>query len=152
MGSPRTRVERVADTLAMLTRRDLDAWVASTSRAGVAHLVPLSLGWDGERLILATQPDAVTTRNLGETGRARLGLGGTRDVVMVDAEVVESHDALTAPASVVDQYVRQAGWDPRAAGAEFVVHILRPVRIQAWREVDEAEGRTLMRDGRWLPG
>jgi hypothetical protein len=28
--------------------------------------------------------------------------------------------------------------------------VLRPERIQAWREADEIAGRTLMRDGAWL--
>jgi len=28
--------------------------------------------------------------------------------------------------------------------------VLRPVRVQAWREADEMTGRTLMRDGEWL--
>jgi hypothetical protein len=28
--------------------------------------------------------------------------------------------------------------------------VLRPLRIQAWREVDELPGRTLMRGGAWI--
>jgi hypothetical protein len=28
--------------------------------------------------------------------------------------------------------------------------VLRPVRVQAWREVNEIPERTLMRDGTWL--
>lgn len=28
--------------------------------------------------------------------------------------------------------------------------VLRPLRLQAWREVNEIRGRTLMRDGSWL--
>jgi len=28
--------------------------------------------------------------------------------------------------------------------------VLRPLRIQAWREVNELPGRTLMRAGAWL--
>jgi hypothetical protein len=28
--------------------------------------------------------------------------------------------------------------------------VLRPQRVQAWREVDELPGRTLMRDGAWI--
>jgi len=28
--------------------------------------------------------------------------------------------------------------------------VLRPVRIQAWREVNELSGRTLMRGGLWI--
>ncbi len=28
--------------------------------------------------------------------------------------------------------------------------VLRPVRLQAWREANEIKGRTLMRDGAWV--
>jgi len=28
--------------------------------------------------------------------------------------------------------------------------VLRPLRVQAWREANEIAGRTLMRDGAWL--
>jgi hypothetical protein len=52
---------------------------------GVAHLVPLSFAWDGEHLIIATEATALTTRNLTGARRARLALGQTRDVVMIDA-------------------------------------------------------------------
>jgi len=146
----RTRAERIADTRALLARPELDAWVASWSSSGDGHLVPLSIAWDDARLILATEPGAVTTRNLEHVPRARLGLGHTRDVVMIDAEVEESMAADDAPLSVIEVYAAQSGWDPRVAGVPFVVHLLVPVRIQAWREANEIEGRTLMRDGDWL--
>ena len=38
--------------------------------------------------------------------------------------------------------------DTRADGYVFLV--LRPERVQAWRESDEIAGRTLMRRGSWL--
>lgn len=137
--------------LALLTTPALDAWVATGSAdAGSAHLVPLSVAWAEDRLVLATEPTARTTRHLAETGRARLGLGGTRDVVMIDAQVEQSTAANDAPAALVDAYVAQSRWDPRDAGTAFTVHVLRPVRVQAWREADEIPGRTLMRDGAWL--
>jgi len=148
----RTRAERIADTRALLARPELDAWVASWSADGGGHLVPLSAAWDGTHLILATEPAALTTRNLEQVPRARLGLGHTRDVVMIDAVVEQSTAADDAPAPIVDAYVTQSGWDPRATGVPFMVHVLTPVRIQAWREANEIEGRTLMRDGRWLDG
>jgi len=44
----------------------------------------------------------------------------------------------------------QADWDPRTAGASHAYLVLRPERIQAWREENELAGRTLMRDGTWL--
>ncbi len=49
----------------------------------------------------------------------------------------------------VTAYVGQADWDPRR-GTGYVFLVLRPVRVQAWREANEIAGRTLMRDGIWL--
>ena len=48
-----------------------------------------------------------------------------------------------------EAYVAQADWDPRG-DTGYVFLVLRPVRVQAWREANEIAGRTLMRDGRWL--
>ena len=91
---PRTAEQRKQDTLAMLTTPEIDVWVAtaSTSEAGEpsAHLVPLSLAWLDDRVVLALASSSVTARSLAATGRTRLGLGPTRDVTMIDA-VVESH-------------------------------------------------------------
>jgi hypothetical protein len=54
-----------------------------------------------------------------------------------------------APTSLADAYAAQADWDPRTApGYAYVV--LRPERIQAWRESNELTGRTIMRAGRWV--
>ena len=150
MAGPRPAEERRRDALARLATPGLDGWVTTGSADGRAHLVPLSVGWTGERLVLATEPTARTTRNLAETGRARLGFGDTRDVVMIDAHVESSGPAPHAPRAILDAYTSQSGWDPRAAGADFTVHVLRPTRIQAWREADEIAGRTLMDDGEWL--
>ena len=46
-------------------------------------------------------------------------------------------------------YAGQADWDPRGMTG-FVFFVLRSVRVQAWREVNEIADRELMRDGRWL--
>jgi hypothetical protein len=149
MPEARTPEQRKADTLEKLNASELDAWVSTASTSG-PHLVPLSVAWHAECLIIATEPSAVTTRNLAATGRARLGLGETRDVVVIDAEVVESTPANDAANAVIASYLAQCHWDPRDAGAPFVVHVLRPVRILAWREVNEIAERTLMRDGHWV--
>lgn len=147
---PRDRRTRRADTLARLTAPAADAWVASGSAAGAAHLVPLSLAWVDERVVLAVELASVTARNLTASGRARLALGPTRDVVMIDAELDRSV-GVDDDRALGDAYAAQADWDPRGLpGYAFLV--LRPVRVQAWRDVDEIAGRTLMRDGRWLPG
>ena len=51
---------------------------------------------------------------------------------------------------LADQYRAQADWDPRSAGDSYVFIRLRPERLQAWREANELDGRTLMRRGAWI--
>jgi hypothetical protein len=51
---------------------------------------------------------------------------------------------------IAEGYAAQADWDPRAAGGDYVYLVLRPDRIQAWREANELPGRLLMHDGNWL--
>ncbi len=47
-------------------------------------------------------------------------------------------------------YAMQADWDPRESDGQMRFLVLRPQRIQAWREANELTGRTLMRDGEWI--
>ena len=132
----------------MLATPGIDVWLATASPRGVPHLVPLSLTWVDERVVVAVEDRSVTARNLTASGTARLGLGPTRDVVMIDA-TLEAVVDIDAAGPLAEAYVAQADWDPgRSSGYVFLV--LRPVRVQAWREADEIAGRTLMRDGTWL--
>jgi len=151
---PRTREQRRADTLAKLSAPAMDVWVATAAAeaGGIAssHLVPLSLAWIDERVVLATEADSVTVRNIISQRRARLGLGPTRDVVMIDAELEQAYGPDEVPAGLARQYAMQADRDPRTSGGRMRFLVLRPLRIQAWREVNELPGRTLMRDGAWI--
>ena len=145
---PRSRAQRRRDTEQRLTR-DVDVWVASASADGAPYLVPLSFDWDGEALLVATPADSPTGRNLAASRTVRLGLGGTRDVSMIDGEVeVLEIDAL--PQNQGDRFAARTGFDPRELATPYRWFRIRPQRIQAWREVDELSGRELMRDGRWL--
>ena len=148
--APRSGDKRKADTLAKLTEKHADVWVATAHDSRPAHLVPLSLAWDGERVILALDPASVTSRNIIDSTKARLALGRTRDVVIIDTTLDGVVDVNKAPTAVADTYASQADWDPRVGDAGYIYLLLRPRRIQAWREVDELPGRTLMRDGEWL--
>ncbi|SKC82690.1 hypothetical protein [Krasilnikoviella flava] len=151
---PRTREQRLADTLAMLRTPARDAWVATASVAadGTAapYLVPLSLAWIDDRVVLALDATSRTGRSLLASGTARLSLGGTRDVVMIDAVLERSVRVVEAPEELAEGYAAQADWDPRPGGEHDLYLVLRPRRVQAWREVDELAGRVLMRDGAWL--
>ena len=145
---PRSPAQRRRDTERRLTH-DIDLWVASASADGGPYLVPLSFDWDGEAVLVATPAKSPTGRNLAATQTARLGLGHTRDVSMIegDVEVLEI-DAL--PQERGDRFATRAGFDPRAQDTPYRWFRISPRRIQAWREVNELPDRSVMRDGRWL--
>ena len=150
--APRTAAQRKADTLLLLAAPALDGWVASADVvAGEvrAHLVPLSLAWVDATLVIAVDPDSRTARNLQAHRRVRLGVGPTRDVVMIDAVLDGDVPVAEAAVPLADAYAAQADWDPRTAPG-YAYFVLRPERIQAWRESNELSGRTIMQDGRWV--
>lgn len=140
----RSPEQRRRDTLHRL-EHDEDVWVATAGEDG-PYLVPLSFLWDGDTLLLATPSSSPTARNLSANGKARLGVGPTRDLVMIDGavEVVEK-----LAEEIGDAFAAQTGFDPRKLSG-YAYFRVRPVRIQAWREANEIAGRDLMRDGRWV--
>jgi hypothetical protein len=81
-------------------------------------------------------------------GRCRVGLGPTRDVVMIDG-TVEMLPIGSDP-KLEDAHAAAAGFDPRAGSTEYVYLRIEPTRIQAWRESNELADRVLMRGGKWL--
>lgn len=145
----RDRDTRRADAIRKL-EEDGDVWIATAGTDGQPHLVPLSLSWDGARVVLATEARSRTATNLRASRQARLALGGSRDVVMIDAEgeVVPVRDESMDEA--IARYKARTGWNPRREEGEWVLLLLRPVRIQVWSNVAEIKGRTVMRDGRWV--
>jgi Pyridoxamine 5'-phosphate oxidase len=146
--APRSPAQRRRDTEGRLAH-DIDLWVASASTDGAPYLVPLSFDWDGAALLVATPASSPTGRNLAATRIARLALGHTRDVTMIEGEVeVLEMDAL--PPERGGRFATRAGFDPRTLTTPYRWFRISPRRIQAWREVDELPDRELMRDGRWL--
>jgi hypothetical protein len=80
---------------------------------------------------------------------ARVALGPTRDVVLIDAAVeVFARDAVDP--AIADAFAARHNWDPRDEPQEYAYLFLTPRRIQSWREANELPGRTIMRDGAWL--
>jgi len=144
----RTIAQRKRDTLAKLESQ-VDAWVASASAGGEAHLVPLSFWWDGEKVTFATRRRSITARNLARAERARIALGPTRDVVIIEGPVDVT--PLEDDERLADAYAAATGWDPRESTGRFVLMRVTPRHIQAWREVNEnVQDRDIMEDGKWL--
>jgi hypothetical protein len=143
----RSRERRKRDALERL-RNDVDLWVASAGSEGDAYLIPLSFYWDGAAITIATPRKSRTARNLIRAGLCRVGLGQTRDVVMIDGTVEER--PIGADPKLEDAHAEAAGFDPRTLSTEYVYLRIEPTRIQAWREENELADRDLMRSGKWL--
>ncbi|MFE9768656.1 pyridoxamine 5'-phosphate oxidase family protein [Streptomyces sp. NPDC005808] len=145
----RTPKQRKQDTLNRL-EHDEDVWVSTAAEDGASpYLVPLSFLWDGETLLLATPAASPTGRNLRATGKARLGIGPTRDVVMIEG-TVRTLEPVELPEGVGDAFAFKTGFDPRRLTSAYLYFSVTPQRVQAWREANEIAGRDLMRDGEWL--
>ncbi|MBW1601053.1 pyridoxamine 5'-phosphate oxidase [Streptomyces sp. JJ66] len=145
----RGQEQRKRDVLERL-EHDIDLWVATASADGVPCMVPLSFAYVGGALLLCTRRTNPTALNLlhGD-GLVTLGLGHTRDVVLIEAvaEAVESGDLGDEEGAAFA--ARTGGWDPRGE-ERWLFFRCRPRTVRAWREENELKGRLLMRDGAWL--
>lgn len=143
--APRDIAARVRDTRSCL-EHDVDAWVATAGSQG-PWLVPLTFSWDGATLLFATSASSRTARNLAGVPAVRVGLGQTRDVVLIDGDAsvvpIDGLDATTA-----DRFAAKTGSDPRGWASAAI--LVTPRRIQAWREENELDGRLVFDDGQWL--
>ncbi len=142
----RSSAERRRDTLRRL-ETDVDGWVATASPDGVPCMVPLSFSWDGTSLLLATAATTPTAVNVLAGSRVRIGIGGTRDVVLVDG----TGQGVEVSPEEGDAFARRTGFDPRTLSG-YVYLRVRVDRLRAWRESNELRGRDLVRDGVWLDG
>jgi tRNA-Thr(GGU) m(6)t(6)A37 methyltransferase TsaA len=141
----RSLSQRLQDARRRLDQ-DTDAWVATADpHSGAPYLVPLSFLWDGVTLLIATPERSPTGRNLLATGLVRLGIGPTRDLVLVEGIA----QAVPVPDETAGAFATKTGFDPRQLTGYRYFRI-RPQRVQAWREASELAGRDLMRDGHWL--
>jgi len=145
---PRTREQRKADSLERL-ENEVDAWVATADQdGGFPYLVPLSFLWDGSTLLFSTPAASPTGRNLAATGRARLGIGPSRDLILIEGSArVLAADEVSG--ELGDAFAAKTGFDPRDDEG-YLYFLVSPVRLQAWREANELKGRLLMRDGEWV--
>ena len=145
----RNPTQRTQDALHRL-EHDIDAWVATADGdSGTPYLVPLSFLWDGATLLVATPSSSPTSRNLQATEKVRLGIGPTRDVVLIEG-TAHGLAAAEIPDEVGDAFAAKTGFDPRRLTTPYLYFRIHPRRLQAWREANELPDRDLMRCGQWI--
>jgi PPOX class probable F420-dependent enzyme len=95
-----------------LLRREPVVWVSTVRPDGLPHLVPIWFSWDGERLFIASKPNAVKVRNLRANPTLMLAVGEPDedfDVGLIEA-VATISDRTTAellPPGHLAKYGRQ---------------------------------------------
>src|SRR5689334_20000090 len=131
----RAAKQRKQDTLDRL-ERDVDLWIATAgggtgggTGGPVPYLVPLSFLWDGRTLLVSTPANSATSRNLRAGRSARIGLGPTRDLVLIEATLESVTPAADIPTEVGDAFAAKAGFDPRESPG-YLYFRLRPRRVQ----------------------
>jgi hypothetical protein len=145
----RTSLQRKHDALQRL-EHDVDAWVATADpETGTPYLVPLSFLWVGSTVLISTPTASPTGRNLLATGKVRLGIGPTRDLVLIEGTA-----RALSPTEITDEigdaFAVKTGFDPRTLATPYTYFRIHLQRLQAWREANELNDRDLMRDGQWL--
>lgn len=128
---------------------DHNVWISTASPDGIPHLVPLSLAWLDDTIVVATPSTTPTARNAAATGRARAALDSADDVVIFDADV-ETHAFNEASDALIDGYIERVGWDPRDNPGHWSLLVLRPRTAHVWNGPAEIDGRTIIRDSHWL--
>jgi Pyridoxamine 5'-phosphate oxidase len=141
--------ERQDDVLARL-QNERQAWIATAGGDSQPHLVPLSLCWHQDEILLATRADRPIARNISESGHARVGLGAGDDVVLIDA-AASAEEWHAAAEDERRAFIDRTGWDPSKQAGVWALLRLRPRRVRAWRSAAEnVRGSVVMSDGQWL--
>jgi PPOX class probable F420-dependent enzyme len=122
-------------------RRDLILWLTSVRPDGRPHIVPVWFYWDGESLLVLSQPNTQKIRNLRAQPLVSVALDNTNDghdVIILEGEAT----LLPEPASTLplgpylDKYaalLQEMQWEPSAMVADYSQAIrIRPTRLLRW--------------------
>jgi hypothetical protein len=90
-------------------------------------------------------PAAAMTTTIAAASHKRPAFSPTAPIVTSPShhEGGQIYGLEEVPAGLAQRYARQADRDPREPGDRMRFLVLRPLRIQAWREVDELPGAYL---------
>ena len=122
-------------------RREEIVWLDSVRPDGRPHNVPVWFLWDGESLLIYTEPGAQKVKNIRANPRVALNLnsdphGG--EVVRMDATAEILADP--PPVSTLDSYVEKyrrgiqgLGMTPETMAQQYSAAIrVTPTKVQAW--------------------
>jgi PPOX class probable F420-dependent enzyme len=131
----------VGGRVAARLRDELVAWFISVSPSGTPVPTPVWFWWDGETLLIYSQPRKPKLRHIASNPRVAIAmrtdvLGEDLAVITGDAAVDESAPAAFEVPGYIDKYrgeISRLGSNPEEfSGAYSVAIRIRLTRLRAW--------------------
>ena len=122
-------------------RDDVVAWLVTVAADGTPVPTPIWFVWDGETILLYSQPDKPKLRHIAAKPRVAVALrtdvhGDIVTVVTGEASVdlaAPRADAVATYVEKYDSFIRGLGFDRAGFAAEYSVPIrIRPTRVRHW--------------------
>jgi PPOX class probable F420-dependent enzyme len=131
----------VGARVAARLREELVAWLVTVADDGTPVPTPVWFLWDGETILLYSQPDKPKLRNIAANPRVALALrtdvlGDDLAVITGVAAVDESAPAAFELPPYIVKYrdeIARLGSDPEQFSAGYAIPIrIRPIKLRAW--------------------
>ncbi len=122
-------------------RDELVAWLVTVAADGTPVPTPVWFWWDGETILVYSQPDKPKLRHIAANPRVALAMrtdeqGDALVVITGEAAVDQSSPAADRLAAYLEKYdgeIARLGSNPTEFAAGYSVPIrIRPTKLRAW--------------------
>jgi PPOX class probable F420-dependent enzyme len=122
-------------------RSNMIAWLTTVGSDGRPYTVPIWFLWDGNTILMFSQPQKQKIRNLRKNARVTLALDETKqgdDVVIVEgtAELLDNPEISVMLPAYVEKYgalIQGMGWTPESMAADYSRAIrVTPTKFRSW--------------------
>jgi PPOX class probable F420-dependent enzyme len=122
-------------------RSNIIAWLTTVGSDGRPYTVPIWFLWDGNTVLIFSQPQKQKIRNLRKNARVTLALDDTKqgeDVVIVEgtAELLDTPEISVMLPAYVEKYgamIQDMGWTPESMAADYSLGIrVTPTKFRSW--------------------
>src|SRR6266700_1960139 len=122
-------------------RSNIIAWLTTVGSDGRPYTVPVWFLWDGNTILIFSQPHKQKIRNLQKNARITLALDDTKqgeDVVIVEgtAELLTDPNINTVLPAFAEKYkvlLQNMGWTPEVMAADYSQGIrVTPTKFRSW--------------------
>ena len=129
--------ERVARRL----RDERLMWLTTVDANGTPQPTPVWFLWDGNTILIFSQPQKQKIRNLRKNARVTLALDDTKegeDVVIIEgtAELLDNPEISVMLPAYVEKYgamIQNMGWTPESMAADYSLGIrVTPTKFKSW--------------------